>query len=99
MTRNPATYYRVTQILWRGLRIPDLDRLSREPKLDAGFLRARFAEANKGWMPSAIGLSLSDRGWLREIRLCYDARFMPRACDRARFGPRDGTAVKIWRGL
>ena len=99
MTRSPATYYRITQILWRGLRLPDLDRMSREQTLTAGFLRTRFAEANKGWMPAAIGVSLSDSGWLRELRLCYDAKFMPKACDPTRYGPRDATRIRIWRGL
>ena len=30
MTRRPETYFRVTQILWNSLRIPDYDRISRE---------------------------------------------------------------------
>lgn len=99
MTRDPGRYFRVTRILYEGLRFPDLDRISRERALTAGFLRARFVDANPGWSERAVGIQLSERGWLREIRLCYDRRFMPRACDRARSGARDAAAVKIWRGL
>lgn len=99
MTRRPATYFRVTRILYNGLRLPDLDRLSREEDLTAGTIRTRFAEANRGWFPEAVGVRLNSRGWLEELRLCYDARFMPKACDPRRFGAEDGEAARIWRGL
>ncbi|QYJ07369.1 ribonuclease T2 family protein [Qipengyuania flava] len=99
MTRRPATYLKVTRILWQGLRIPDFDRVSREDDLTAGTIRTRFVDANPGWFAEAVGVKLNSRGWLQELRLCYDKRFMPTACDRARFGARDGAQAKIWRGL
>lgn len=99
MTRRPATYFRVTRILYEGLRLPDLDRLSREDALTAGTIRERFAEANPGWFAQAVGIHTNARGWLEEIRLCYDRRFMPEPCDRSRHGAKDSAAVKIWRGL
>lgn len=99
MARSPTTYYKVTRILWNGLRLPDLDRVSRERGLTAGTIRTRFADANPGWPRRAVGVHLNARGWLEEIQLCYDRRFMPRACDRRRFGARDTAAAKIWRGL
>jgi len=99
MVRAPANYFEVTRILWNSLRLPDLDRLSKEPELDAGLLRKRFAAANPGWRADAVGVKLNERGWLAEIRLCYDRRFMPARCDRRRFGPKDDAPIKIWRGL
>lgn len=99
MVRTPASYFRVTRILFEGLRLPDFDRLSKDPELDAGLIRTRFAAANPGWKPEAVGLLVNERGWLRELRLCYDRRFMPQACDRRRFGPKDNAPVRIWRGL
>ncbi len=99
MTRRPATYFKVTRILWQGLRIPDYDRVSREDNLTAGTIRTRFVDANRGWFAEAVGVKLNSRGWLEELRLCYDKRFMPLACDKARFGARDEAAAKIWRGL
>ena len=99
MTSRPATYFKVTRILWQGLRIPDFDRISREDGLTAGTIRTRFADANRGWPREAVGIKLNARGWLEELRLCYDKRFMPTACDRRRFGARDEAAAKIWRGL
>ena len=98
MARQPATYFRVTRILWESLTLPDLDRVSREPGLTAGALRAQFAAANPGWSARGVGLTL-DNGWLQEIRLCYDRRFRPAACDRRRFGPPDSAPLRIWRGL
>lgn len=99
MTRRPDTYYRVSNILFDSLRWPDFDRLSRKPDLTAGDVRDWFVAANRGWRPDAVGVKLNERGWLEELRLCYDRRFMPARCDRGRFGSADGAAVKIWRGL
>jgi ribonuclease T2 len=99
MTRRPATYLKVTRILYNGLRWPDFVRISREDDLSAGTIRTRFADANPGWFPEAVGVHLDDKGWLEELRLCYDKRFMPVACDRRRLGAGDGVAAKIWRGL
>jgi ribonuclease T2 len=99
MVRRPATYFRVTRILWYSLRLPDLDRLSKEPALTAAMLRDRWVLANPAWPREAVGVKLNERGWLEELRLCYDKRFMPEACDQRRFGPKDGVSAKIWRGL
>ena len=99
MVRSPAAYFKVTRILFEGLRLPDLDRLSKEPDLTAGLIRRRFTAANPGWRADAVGVKLNDRGWLQELRLCYDKRFLPAPCDRRRFGPADDVSVKIWRGL
>ena len=96
---NPKTYFKVSNILYGSLRFPDFDRLSRKPDLTAGDLREWFLAANRGWRREAIGVKLNSRGWLEELRLCYDKRFRPEPCDRRRFGPDDDAPVKIWRGL
>lgn len=99
MTRRPETYFKVTRILWDGVRMPDADVLSREKKVTAGRLRAEFARLNPGWPKAAVGVKLNSRGWLEEMRLCYDKRFMPSKCDARRFGAKDSAAMKVWRGL
>jgi ribonuclease T2 len=99
MTPSPDAYLQVTRILWNSLRWPDFDRLSRRRDLTAGQIRQAFAEANPYWEAEDIGIVLSNRGWLRELRLCYGADFMPTACDAPRFGPDDDAEVSIWRGL
>jgi len=99
MVRTPEAYYRVSAILWRSLRWPDGDRLSRKRDLTVGDLRAEFALANPDWRPFRIGVVLGRNGWLRELRLCYDRRFMPADCPRGRAGPPDSASLRIWRGL
>lgn len=99
MTRRPETYFEVTRILYDSLRLPDFDRLSRKEGLTAGDIREWFLLGNRGWRADAIGVKLNERGWLEELRLCYDRRFRPAACNRRTFGARDGAEAKIWRGL
>src|SRR5690606_36713018 len=99
MVSDPDKYFRVTRILWSGLRWPDFDRLGRKEGLTAGNIRQGFADANRYWEPRHVGLVVNERGWLEEMRLCYGKDFMPAPCGKRRFGPRDSTPVKIWRGL
>lgn len=99
MTRRPESYFRITRILWSSLRWPDFDRLGRDEALTAGAVREAFAQANRYWEPEHVGLVVNERGWLKEMRLCYGKDFMPARCDRRRFGPADSAPLKIWRGL
>lgn len=99
MTKKPETYFRVSAILWRSLRWPDADRLSRQKDLTAGDLRQAFVRANPSWRTSQVGILASRNGWLREVQLCYGRDFMPRDCPRRSFGPADSAPLKIWRGL
>ena len=99
MAASPADYYKVSSILWQSLHLPDADRLSKQPGLTAGDLRKAFAAQTPGWPLSAIGLRVSNGGWLREMHLCYSAKFMPKACDKRGFGPKGDVPLKIWRGL
>jgi ribonuclease T2 len=99
MVKRPASYLKVTRILWQSLRIPDYDRIAREEGLTAGRIRAAFADANPSVPASAIGVKLNARGWLEEVRLCYAKTFRPVRCTPSRFGAKDSAQAKIWRGL
>lgn len=99
MVKRPASYLKVIGILRGGLRLPDYDRISREEGLSAGRIRAAFADANPEWPEAAVGVRLSARGWLEEIRLCYSKRFRPAPCSPSRRGARDTAPAQIWRGL
>lgn len=99
MAPTPERYYRVSGILWRSLRWPDADRLSRQDGLTAGELRRAFVARNPDWKAEQVGVLASRSGWLREVHLCYGRDFMPRACDRRTFGPPDSAPLKVWRGL
>ena len=99
MVKRPETYFKVTRILWNSLRIPDYDRLSRQDGLTAGDIRKALADANRGLEPQHVGVKLDRRGWLEELRICYGKDFMPTRCDARRFGAKDVSPAKIWRGL
>ena len=99
MTPRPERYFERARTLWASLRWPDFDRLARREDLTAGRIREEFAQANPRWEPENLGLVLNERGWLQELRLCYDKGFRPSACEARHFGPADSARVKIWRGL
>jgi ribonuclease T2 len=99
MAKTPEQYFKVAAILWRSVRWPDADRLSRREGLTAGDVRRAFVAANPAWRENQVGIDMSRHGWLREVRLCYSRRFLPVRCDRRRLGATDATPLKIWRGL
>jgi ribonuclease T2 len=99
MAASPAGYLKVSAILWHSLRLPDADRLSRQPGLTAGDLRQAFAARNPGIPVGSVGLRLGNGGWLREIHLCYGKDFRPVRCANNSFGPKNEVPLKIWRGL
>lgn len=99
MASTPEGYFKVGRILWQSLRLPDADRLSRKPGLTMGDLRREFVRLNPEFPLASVGLVASNGGWLREIHLCYGRNFMPTACSKRAFGPKNDVPLKIWRGL
>lgn len=99
MARTPDAYFKASRILWASLTLPDLDLLSRRKGLNAGMIRQAMVEAFPAFRPEMVGIRLNERGWLEEIRLCYNTRFRPARCSSAQLGARNATAAKIWRGL
>ena len=99
MARDAAGYYKVSSILFDSVRYPAMEALSRDPALTAGALRQALAEANPGRPANSFGLLTSRTGWLREVRVCLDRRFRATRCPARQYGPRDASALKIWRGL
>lgn len=99
MVKRPETYFRVSAILWRSIRWPDADYLSRKKGLTAGDLRKAFIRLNPAWAHGQIGIETSRSGWLRGIRLCYGRDFLPRRCPRRDLGPANHAPLRIWRGL
>jgi len=99
MVKRPASYFKVSAILWRSIRWPDADYLSRKKDLTAGDLREAITRLNPDWSDSQIGIQSNRSGWLREVQLCYDRKFMPANCPRRTLGARNSAQLKIWRGL
>lgn len=99
MSGTPERYFATARGLWNALRWPDYDRISRQDGLTAGAVRQAFVDANPAFRADQVGLRLNQRGWLTEMRLCYDRRLRPVRCTQAQFGVADEAGVRIWRGL
>jgi ribonuclease T2 len=100
MAKTPTAYFATASKLWSQAKLPDVDHLSHKNGLTAGDLRDAFIEANPGWTRESIGLQVSRTGgWLREVHVCLDTRYKPRACSAQNFGPANTETLKIWRGL
>lgn len=99
MAARPADYFRVAAQAWSRITPPDADRLSRREGLSVGALREAFVLSNPGWRADAVGVLVSNSGWLRELRLCLDKAMRPRRCPGTSLGPPENAPLKIWRGL
>ena len=95
---TPDAWFGVSRALWRSLRWPDADALSRRDDLTAGDLRDAFLATNPDWRADMVAVIANRRGWLSEVRLCYSARYMPAPCRRGAAGLPDRAPLKIWRG-
>lgn len=98
MARDPARYFETATRLFRAVRLPEMERLSRKP-LTQGMLRREIARVNPGMTPASIAIKANARGWLQEVRLCLGMDFRPRPCPAHIRQPRGDTALRIWRGL
>ena len=97
MATTPQAYFKVSAILWQSLHWPDADLLSRSRKtLTAGDLRDAVLALNKGWQRDQIGVITGRGGWLREIQMCFDARFRPARCKKSQYGAVDSASLRIW---
>ncbi len=99
MAASPDDYFRTAHLLWDRLKWPDIDVLSRKKVLTVGDLRAELLIANPALRRDAIGVLTNERGWLRELRLCYSRTLRPQPCGRYQYGPADTAPLKIWRGI
>ena len=94
--RAAGDYFAKTAELRERLTMPDIEALPREG-LTAGKLRDAFAAANRGLPRGAIYVDRTSRGWLEEVRVCYDRSFTPAAGPRGQTGAPDGAPLKVWR--
>lgn len=95
---TPASYFRRSNALYRGLRYPDMGALSRREGLTAGALAAAMARANPGLAADMMRVTADRQGWLDEIWLCLDKAFRYRRCPAHQGGLAPTASVRIWRG-
>lgn len=98
MARDPESYFRTATTVYRGVRLPDMERLSRRA-LTHGMLRREMARLNPGMMAQSIAIRSNARGWLQEVRICLGLNYRPRACPAHVRQPRGDAPLRIWRGL
>ena len=99
MATTPEAYWGIARHVFGRFRWPDADRLSLERGLTTGRLREAVAMANPGLPRGAIGVAMSQSGWLRELRICHNRQYRPVPCPRRQLGASDSVPLKIWRGL
>ncbi|GGB27506.1 ribonuclease T(2) [Sphingomonas metalli] len=93
---TPARYFARSTALYRTLRYPDMEALSRR-SATAGDLAAAMAAANPGIAPDMMRITADRQGWLDEIWLCLDRRFRYARCPVHQGGLAPTTPIRIWR--
>ena len=92
---SAPAYFSRTQALWQTLAMPDIEALP-EAGLTAGRVRDAFVAANPGLSRRALFIDRDDKGWLEEVRVCYNATFTATPCP-AGIGAGDGQRLRLWR--
>lgn len=86
---TPEAYFADAERLWRGLRLPPMPATT-----TAGGIREAFAKANPGVRRDGVYIKTVGDGRLMDVRLCYDLRYRPSACQGG-LGAPDETVVRI----
>ena len=98
MAREADAYFTRSRGLFQGLRFPDMQALSRRPRLTAGQLATEVAKLNRGMTARSMRVTADRQGWLEELWICLDLQFRPKACASGKGGLAPGAAIKVWRG-
>lgn len=98
MNVSPERYFGQATRLYRRLRYPDMDALSRRERLTAGALATAIARANPGLAPNMMRITANRQGWLDEVWLCLNTRLAYARCPPHQGGLAASAPVKIWRG-
>ena len=96
MTLDPAQYFSKSAELFNALTLPDMDALSRRGTTGFGLVAA-VSEANPSLDVNGIDVDVTEGGWLKEVRLCFDTAFKSIECAE---GLRNGDRpLRIWRTM
>ncbi len=96
MAERPDRYFRAASILYRAVRFPDMNALSRRG-VTVGAFAAEFARVNSGLTPAMLSISTTPGNWLKEVRVCMDTAFKPRACPTGEPTAPPKRRLNIWR--
>lgn len=95
---TPDRYFATATAMYRALRFPDMDALSRRSTLTVGALAQAIADENKGLRADMIRVTTTRDGWLDELWLCADKGLKYARCAPGKGGADPASAVRIWRG-
>lgn len=94
---TPQRYFARSTAMYRRLRFPDMDALSRRGGLTAGVLAQAIARANPGMTPDMMRVTATRQGWLDEVWLCLDTAFRYTRCPATQAGLAQDASLRIWR--
>lgn len=94
---TPLRYFGRSAALYRRLRYPDMDRLSRGTLTARGLAQAMASE-NPGLGAGMMRVTADRRGWLDEVWICLDKSFRYRPCPVHQGGLAPTAQLRIWRG-
>ena len=98
MPGSADDYFARAAKLYKAVRFPDMDALSRRRPLTAGSVAAAIASANRGMTANMMRITATRDGWLEEVWLCLDRNFRRTRCPAHQGGAKPTAAIKIWRG-
>ena len=96
MADKPDRYFRAASILYRAVRFPDMNVLSRRG-VTTGAFAAEFARINRGMSPAMVRIMITPGNWLKEVRVCMDTAFKPRPCPKGEPTAPPKRRLNIWR--
>jgi ribonuclease T2 len=94
---TPDGYFRRSTAMYRKLRYPDMQAMSRRP-LTAGRFAQAMARANPGIRADMMRITADRQGWLDEVWLCTDRQFRYAKCPAHQGGLKPAARLRIWRG-
>jgi len=97
MAGSADDYFRRSTGLYRRLRFPEMEALSRRGGLTVASLMAALARANPGISANSMRITTTRGGWLDEVWLCLDLNFRYQECPRGQGGAPVTSQLKIWR--
>ncbi|MBU3078960.1 ribonuclease T2 family protein [Sphingomonas quercus] len=95
---TPESYFARSSAMYRQLRFPDMDRLSRDRSLTVGGFQRAFAAVNPGLRADMMRVTVTRAGWLDELWLCRDTRLRPVRCPAHQGGAAPQRPLRIQRG-
>lgn len=94
MDGGVAEYFSAGRRLYHGVKFPHMAQLAAHPQ-NSGSIRRAFSAVNRGTNDAMFAVTTDRQGWLREVRLCLDARMRPMRCAPANQGLLGARQIRV----